>query len=80
MGNFEIELEYSFFVLFAPFRRVGRGHAFSQYLASECGSFPFPSTPLNVPGSTGSRIYSLRILSFQLTILPPLGIVAPPRQ
>ena len=78
MGKFEIELEYSFFVLFAPFRRVGRGHAFSKYLAGECGSFP--STPLNVPGSTGSRIYSLRILSFQLTILPPLGIVAPPRQ
>ena len=75
MGKFEIELEYSFFVLFAPFRRVGRGHAFSQYLAGECGSFP--STLLNVPGS---RIYSLRFPSFQLTILPPLGIVAPPRQ
>ena len=48
MGNFQIQLEYSFFVLFASFRRVDRKCAFSSLLVGHCG--PFPSNPLNVPG------------------------------
>ena len=55
-------------MLFAPFRRLGRGNAFSKYLAGECDSFPSTSTPLNFPGF---RIYKLHFPSFQLTILPP---------